>query len=47
MSYGVPTQSIRQFVPTYVVKSDYLPTVVHEGHNATTADLVLFIFRHS
>lgn len=35
-------QSVRQFVPTYVVKSDYLPTVVHEGHNATTADLVYF-----
>ena len=35
---------IRQYVPTYVVKSDYLPTVVHEGHNATTADLVIYLF---
>lgn len=39
MSY-IHHGGIRQYVPTYVVKSDYLPTVVHEGHNATTADLV-------
>lgn len=32
--------SLKQFIPTYVVKSDYLPTVVQQGQNATTADLV-------
>lgn len=40
MSFQQQHNHIRQFVPTYVVKSDYLPTVVHEGHNPTTSDLV-------
>lgn len=34
--------SLRQFVPTYQTRSDYLPGVVREGSNQTTADLVKF-----
>lgn len=41
MSYVVPGQSIQQFVPNYVVKSDYLPTRVVEGSNSQAAQLVL------
>ena len=44
MSYYPGGQtSVRQFIPNYVVKSDYLPTVVRDGNNATTADLVCII----
>lgn len=32
--------SINQFVPNYVVKSDYLPTHVHEGSNQRTSEAV-------
>lgn len=29
-SYSTPhNQTLRQFVPNYVLKSDYLPTAVH------------------
>lgn len=44
MSYIVPGQSIQQFIPNYVVKSDYLPTRVVEGSNSQAAQLVLFAF---
>lgn len=43
MSYQhqVPQQqTLRGFVPTYQVRSDYLPTQVHETNNAQTADWV-------
>lgn len=43
MSYFPTTGSIRQYVPTYTLKSDYLPTVVHEGGNPTTQDLVQYL----
>ncbi len=39
MSYHA--QTINSFIPTYVVKSDYLPTVVNDGGNSQTAQLVL------
>lgn len=40
MSY-YPTPTIQQYIPTYVVRSDFLPTaVVHQGSNPTTAELV-------
>lgn len=38
MSY----QTINQFIPNYVVKSDYLPTRVVDGNTAQTAQLVNF-----
>lgn len=34
MSYQ---QGIKQYVPNYVVKSDFLPTRVSEGTNAQTS----------
>lgn len=37
MSYQ---QGIHQFVPGYVVKSDFLPTRVSEGTNSQTNELV-------
>jgi hypothetical protein len=46
MSYYQPaytttgSTSLRQFVPNYQTRSDYLPGVVREGVNPTTADLV-------
>ncbi len=33
-------QTVQQFVPTYVVKSDYLPTRVVDGNAAQTSQLV-------
>lgn len=30
-------QSIHTFIPGYVVKSNYLPTVVNDGGNAITS----------
>lgn len=33
-------QTINSFIPTYVVKSDYLPTRVVDGNNTQTAQLV-------
>lgn len=33
--------NLNQYVPNYVVKSDFLPTRVVEGSNSQTADLVL------
>ena len=42
MSYQ-QVQNINQFIPHYVVKSDYLPnTRVVDGNNTQTAQLVLF-----
>lgn len=47
MSYA-PHSSLSQFIPTYVVRSDFLPSsVVHQGTNATTAELVLFSLIYS
>jgi hypothetical protein len=50
MSYYQPSPSVgysssgttplRQFVPNYQARSDYLPGVVKDGVNPTTADLV-------
>jgi hypothetical protein len=37
-SYG--TTPLRQFVPSYQARSDYLPGVVKEGANTYTADVV-------
>ena len=34
-------QGINHFIPNYVVKSDFLPTQVHDGHNPQTEDLVI------
>lgn len=33
-------QTINSFIPSYVVKSDYLPTRVVDGNNTQTAQLV-------
>ena len=38
--YSQPQSSISQYIPGYVVKSDYLPTRVVEGQNAQTSELV-------
>lgn len=40
MSYYQQQQTINQFIPNYVVKSDYLPTRVVDGNSAQTAQLV-------
>ncbi len=41
MSYQ-QTQSINQYIPNYVVKSDYLPnTRVVEGNTTQTSQLVI------
>lgn len=40
MSYQA--QTINQFIPNYVVKSDYLPTRVVDGNTAQTSQLVIF-----
>lgn len=40
MSYQ---QGINQFIPGYVVKSDFLPTRVVEGNTSQTAELVQLI----
>ena len=37
MSYQ---QGINQYIPNYVVKSDFLPTRVVEGNNQQTSELV-------
>ena len=37
MSYQ---QGINQFIPNYIVKSDYLPSKVIEGNNPKTSELV-------
>lgn len=38
-------QGINQFIPNYVVRSDYLPnTRVVEGNNTQTSQLVIFLF---
>jgi hypothetical protein len=34
-------QTIQQFIPNYVVKSDYLPTRVVDGNTAQTTQLVI------
>lgn len=39
MSYQ-QTQSLRTFIPSYEVRSDYLPTRVTEGNNPQASDLV-------
>jgi hypothetical protein len=41
MSYQ-QSSSINQFIPGYVVKSDYLPTRVVEGSSSQTSELVLY-----
>lgn len=33
--------TINQFIPNYIVKSDYLPTRVVEGNQGQTSQLVL------
>ena len=38
---------INQFVPNYVIKSDYLPTRVIDGNNSQTAELVKLPLRSS
>ena len=38
MSYQA--QTIQQFIPNYVVKSDYLPTRVVDGNTSQTSQLV-------
>ena len=40
MSYQ-QSLSINQFIPGYVVKSDYLPTRVVEGNQTQTSELVI------
>ena len=47
MSYIPQGQTIHQFVPNYVVKSDYLPTRVVEGNNSQAAQLVTLIINLS
>ena len=34
-------QTIQQFIPNYIVKSDYLPTKVVDGNTSQTAQLVI------
>jgi hypothetical protein len=40
-SVGYGTTPLRQFVPTYQARSDYLPGVVKEGANNNTANVVI------
>ena len=42
MSYqqGSQQQTLKAFVPSYQVHSDFLPTHVNEGQNTQTAELV-------
>lgn len=40
MSYPYQGQTVTSFIPTYVVKSDYLPTRVLDGNTAQTSQLV-------
>ena len=45
MSYqygGQQGHGLREFIPHYVVRSDYLPNQVTEGNNAQTQELVIF-----
>jgi hypothetical protein len=37
--------SLRQFVPNYQTRSDFLPGTVREGSNPTTADVVTIALR--
>ena len=34
-------QTVNQYIPGYIVKSDYLPTRVIEGQNSQTSELVI------
>jgi hypothetical protein len=38
--YQQTTHEVREFVPTYVVRSDYLPTQVRDGNQSQTAQWV-------
>lgn len=38
---NVQGNSLREYVPHYVVKSDFLPTRIVEGNSAQTTELVI------
>lgn len=45
MSYQYNAQQphvLREFIPNYVPRSDFLPNQVTEGNNAQTQELVIF-----
>ena len=38
---NIQGNSLREYIPHYIVKSDFLPTRVVEGNNPQTAELVI------
>ena len=42
-THGTNSHRLREFVPTYQVRSDYLPGAVREGNNPQVNDLVTII----